>query len=111
MEQPERRTARQHQRRTTEAELDLLKEFQLGGMRQFRQFHLADPLQRGCHFTRVIGDQLLGAHARARVKLRAADVADIPVQARSEEHTSERQSLMSSSYDVSCLNKNNISCM
>src|SRR3546814_7816178 len=67
MEQPERRTARQHQRRTTEAELDLLKEFQLGGMRQFRQFHLADPLQRGCHFTRVIGDQLLGDRKSTRL--------------------------------------------
>src|SRR3546814_4484972 len=50
--------------------------------------------------------QHLDAVLRALQPLGRADVADIvPHEARSEEHTSELQSLMRTSYAVFCLNK------
>src|SRR3546814_11186129 len=59
------------------------------------------------HFAPVLPDAVVFAHSTddvvALVKLCSA--ADIPI--RSEEHTSELQSLMRTSYAVLCLKKNN----
>src|SRR3546814_3391544 len=53
----------------------------------------------------VLGDALLDAH---KPGLRATK-ANLPGSARSEEHTSELQSLMRISYAVFCLKKKNTS--
>src|SRR3546814_5420999 len=46
-----------------------------------------------------------GLEARDRLAMRAARPRGIPLASRSEEHTSELQSLMSTSYAVFCLKK------
>src|SRR3546814_1436338 len=67
-----------------------------------------------CHLSRCMGAGLLAIAvllvaepARANQTIMASDSAQVDCQARSEEHTSELQSLMRISYAVFCLNKKN----
>src|SRR3546814_10443639 len=55
-----------------------------------------------------LGSSLFGAHMAALIGLPYAFASHFAPKARSEEHTSELQSLMRTSYAVFCLKKKNI---
>src|SRR3546814_5943467 len=68
-----------------------------------------DPGARQCDLQSDPGEALFGPLGRAKLGLRAGGVAERMrfVEQRSEEHTSELQSLMRISYAVFCLKKKN----
>src|SRR3546814_3818025 len=78
-----------------------------------------NPAQRDCHPARAVGFHPVGRpdwmgpgggrlpHAARPPALAAASLHSTRRQARSEEHTSELQSLMRTSYAVFCLKKKN----
>src|SRR3546814_4011887 len=61
------------------------------------------PAQRTAAWTERIND--MGREQFARNPARLKSLAQVPLQERSEEHTSELQSLMRITYAVFCLNK------
>src|SRR3546814_10373606 len=71
------------------------------GLVQFGQFVVGigvEPVERPAGREAV-------QHHRIAVELAAVDLADVELRVRSEEHTSELQSLMRNSYAVFCLKK------
>src|SRR3546814_7147572 len=85
--------------------------FRSGDGLRLRVHRVADALRRFLHVADRRLDRLVGAHRAARRLLDRGDLAgDIvgkitAIQQRSEEHTSELQSLMRISYAVFCLKK------
>src|SRR3546814_3755943 len=71
-----------------------------------RRRGLAQQVERGAHDLRLAAQAIGVLHARVAVAVTGADRRSRHQRAqRSEEHTSELQSLMRKSYDVFCLKK------
>src|SRR3546814_4497893 len=66
-----------------------------------------DPRHMPCHFVGLSGVEDMGMKGRAGIEAVQAVGVDIDPDHRSEEHTSELQSLMRISYAVFCLKKKN----